>query len=59
MTFISHVDGQLDVTAPTSVQITIREDGRTIWVNVDEVCLLRACRIKDLKVVDLRTKKKA
>jgi len=35
----------LDITAPSHVEIEIREDGHVVWVNVDGECVLRACRI--------------
>ena len=32
----------VDLTDPTSVEISVSEDGRHVHVNVDGVCLLRA-----------------
>ena len=43
-----------DITNPETVQILIDADGKTVWVNVDGICLFRACRIKDLDVQDDR-----
>jgi len=43
-----------DITAPEAVEIQIREDGKTIWVNVDGMCILRCCKIKNLELADLR-----
>ena len=37
---------QLDITAPDHVEITIRDDGKVVWINVDAVCVLRICRAK-------------
>lgn len=54
---IVHFDGvgkSLDVTEPQSVEILIRHDGKTVWINVNGTCLLRACRIKRLVLNDER-----
>ena len=45
----------LDVTAPIHVEIVIRSDGTVIWVNIDGICRLRACRITKLTLNDERT----
>lgn len=45
------MDQQLDITAPKlGVDITVREDGKVIWVNVDGVNVLRVCQIPTLLV---------
>jgi hypothetical protein len=44
----------VDVTAPEIVQIVIRDDAKVVWVNVDGVCLFRACRVGRLEVEDQR-----
>lgn len=44
----------LDVTAPEEVEIQIRVDGKVVWVNIDGVCKLRACRVKKLTIIDER-----
>jgi len=41
----------LDITAPKVVDITIRSDGKVVWVNVDGICRFRACRIQETLVV--------
>ena len=46
---------QLDITAPTDVDITIREDGQVVWINVDGICVLRICRPKNPVVVNQRS----
>ena len=48
----------LDVTGPTTgeVEVSIREDGRVLWVNVGGVCLLRICRIVGEVQIDDRRK---
>lgn len=32
----------VDVSGPGKIQIELSKDERTLWVNVDEICLLRA-----------------
>ena len=44
----------LDITEPQSVEIQIRNDGKVIWINIDGACVFRACRIKELSVIDER-----
>ena len=37
--------GMVDVEAPEhGIDITIRDDGKVVWVNVDGKCLLRICQ---------------
>lgn len=48
-----------DITAPEFVEIAIRDDGAVIWINVDGVTALRACRIKNLVLTDYRLGKAA
>jgi hypothetical protein len=38
----------LDITSPEHVQIQIKHDRKVIWVNVDGICRLRICQIKNL-----------
>lgn len=42
----------LDITAPELVEIKIRFDKKVVWVNIDGICRLRVCQIKNLKVQD-------
>jgi hypothetical protein len=54
---ISQVDEyhQMDISAPKrGVDITVREDGKVVWVNVDGICVLRICQIPVLDVLDAR-----
>lgn len=44
-----------DITAPEIVEIEIRRDGKIVWINVDGVAALRACRVENLTVIDHRT----
>lgn len=48
---------QLDLMGARSVDITIRADGKTVWVNVDGVCRFRVCRIEQLALYDQREQK--
>jgi len=48
----------VDVTDPKHIQILIREDGKTIWINSETHCLFRACRIGTLSIDDQRPKDK-
>lgn len=42
-------DGQLlDITGAKIVQVDIRKDRKTLWVNVDGVCILRVCQIEEI-----------
>ncbi|MDE2026212.1 MAG: hypothetical protein KGJ07_06985 [Patescibacteria group bacterium] len=48
-----HVDQstpQIDVTGPEWVEVVISDN--RIWVNVDNVCMFRACRITNKVIVD-------
>lgn len=45
---------QLDVTAPDAVEVMIRQDGRVVWVNVNGVCMFRACQIGIFQLTDER-----
>jgi len=45
----------LDIAAPEAVEITIQADGKKVWVNVDGICMFRACRIKHLTLNDDRS----
>lgn len=44
----------LDITAPKHVEIQIRDDGKVVWINTEEGCILRFCRIEKLVVIDDR-----
>jgi len=46
---------QLDISNPKGgVQITVRPDGRRLWVSVDGACVLRISGIPALEVEDNR-----
>lgn len=48
-------DNSMDVTAPKHVEVLIHDDGKVIWINVNGICLFRACRIGELVINDERT----
>jgi len=50
-------DNMIDITAPETVEIQIRSDAKTIWINIDGICRLRACRIKNLVLIDEHSKR--
>ena len=50
------LDKQIDITGPDIVEISIKEDGKVIWINVDGICACRICRIKELIIDDRRKK---
>ena len=46
-----------DIDDPEYVEIVIRNDGKVIWVNVENRCVLRCCGIKNLEIDDRRPEK--
>ena len=44
------VGQMLDVTAPAAVEVTVSAQRDRVWVNVNGICLFRACRIGTLVV---------
>jgi len=42
------------ITAPKVVEISIRDDGKVIWINVDGKCQLCCCEIQNLVLDDRR-----
>jgi hypothetical protein len=51
---VDHPELTVNLTQPSVVQIVIRQDGKTVWINVDGVCRLRVCRIEKLLLEDQR-----
>jgi len=43
-----------DLRRPKAVEISIAEDGKTLWVNVDGRCALRISDIQALDITGLR-----
>ena len=54
---VSISEQMVDVTAPEVVEVSIRDDGKVVWVNVDGICRFRACQIKTVIVEDRRNVK--
>jgi hypothetical protein len=48
------MDGELmiDITAPAVVEVSVRNDGKVVWINIDGICRLRACQIETLIIED-------
>lgn len=46
----------IDMRDVGSVEVQIKENGGVIWVNVDGVCQLRITKLKNLRIIDERTK---
>lgn len=44
------LDAALDITGAKQVQVQVSRDGTVLWVNVNGVCALRACRIETLEM---------
>jgi hypothetical protein len=44
----------LDITAPSIVEVSIRDDAKVIWINVDGKCEVRICQIGRLILEDRR-----
>lgn len=51
---VNDIPYQLDVKEATDVEISIKADGKVLWVNVDGICALRVSRIDRLKIEDAR-----
>lgn len=49
-----HIGTLSDYTSPATVEVEIRADGKVVWVTVDGVTRLRACRIGELVITDNR-----
>lgn len=44
----------IDISSPKTVEIRVSHDGKTLWVNVDEICVLRITRVPIMVVEDER-----
>lgn len=42
--------GPVDSIEPKDVEVLVSEDGKSLWVNIDGICWLRAGRIKNLRL---------
>jgi hypothetical protein len=43
-----------DITGPGVVELSVRDDGKVVWVDVDGRCELRACQIGEILIDDRR-----
>jgi hypothetical protein len=43
-----------DITGAKIVEVSIRDDGKVIWINVDGKCALRVCAIENIVMDDRR-----
>lgn len=43
-----------DITAPKVVEVEIRHDGKVVWIHVEGITVLRACRVGELTITDHR-----
>jgi hypothetical protein len=48
----SYANQSLDITGAEDVEISIRNDGKVIWVNTVDGCVLRICQISGRVIVD-------
>jgi hypothetical protein len=44
----------LDITGAGFVQVEISNDGKVLWINTEDGCVCRICRIENLTVIDNR-----
>jgi hypothetical protein len=42
------LNAQIDVTGAEHVDVAVSDDKTVMWVNVNGVCVLRVCRIRNL-----------
>lgn len=48
-------EGALDITGAEGVQVQIKADGKVLWINTENGCVLRVCQIKNIEINDERT----
>ena len=48
------MENGLDITAPLTCTVQIDHAGKLLWININDICVLRVCKILDLQVLDLR-----
>ncbi len=46
-----------DIAGANVVEVSIKEDGKVVWINLDGKCILRVCRVKNMVVDDRRSDK--
>jgi len=42
-----------DITA-MGVEVIIRKDGKVVWINTEEGCVLRISNVSDIEIIDDR-----
>lgn len=47
----------IDIASPEHVEIVIRGDSTVVHVNVNGVCVFRACQVKAITIKDERKKR--
>jgi len=52
------IHNPIEINKPDHVEIMIRDDGKTVWVNVDGECIFRASQVKNVRINDKRNKPK-
>ena len=40
----------IDIIVPSYIDICVSKDNKVLWINVDGVCRLRACQVKNLTI---------
>jgi hypothetical protein len=48
-----------DITGAEHVEIKVSENGTVVWINVNEVCVLRICRNKKITIQGVNAKTQA
>ena len=51
---VTYKDEAVEIVKPKHVEVMIRQDGKTIWVNVDGLRLFRAGQCEKIQVNDQR-----
>ena len=51
------LEKQIDISGAEVAEVSIKEDGKVLWINVDGVCVCRVCRIEKLVIDDRRAGK--
>ena len=46
-----------DIGDVDTIEISIRDDGKVIWVNIDDVCVLRVSRLRQVIIDDRRIRR--
>ena len=41
----------VDITGAKDIEITIRADGKVVWINTIDRCIVRICRISETIII--------